>query len=247
MGECVLPYPKGKIQEMTIDSKELGEEMEILVYLPADFSPFCQYSLLIAQDGKDYFQFGRIARVVDEYLYEGEIENLIIAGIPYKNIADRRRKYHPDGEQHHAYIRFLAHELVPLLDQEYPTFQMGSTRALIGDSLGATVSLMTALHYPHTFGKALLQSPFVNDYVLKAVQSFAKPELLEIYHVAGNEETAVNETDGTISNFIIPNRKLSKVFTERHFRYFYDEFDGGHLWKFWQPDIRRAVKKMFHL
>lgn len=242
-----MQYPKGKIQEMTISSKELGEDMDLLVYLPADYSPFCQYSLLIAQDGKDYFRFGRIARVVDEYLYEGEIENLIIAGIPYKTVPDRWRKYHPDGEQHHSYIRFLANEVVPLLDREFSTSQMGSTRALIGDSLGATVSLMTALHYPHTFGKVLLQSPLVNNHILETVKNFTKPELLNIYHVVGNEETAVDETDGTISNFIIPNRKLSQLFLEKNFRYFYDEFNGGHLWKFWQPDLRRALKKMFHV
>jgi len=34
---------------------------------------------------------------------------------------------------------------------------------------------------------------------------------------------------------------------EKNFRYFYDEFNGGHLWKFWQPDLRRALKKMFHV
>lgn len=242
-----MQFSKGKVQEMTINSKELEEKMEILVYLPANFSPFSKYSLLIAQDGRDYFQFGRIARFVDEFLETGEIGNLIVAGIPYKSIADRWQKYHPDGKRNHAYIRFLTNELIPLLDQEYPTFQIGSTRALIGDSLGATVSLMTALQYPHIFGKVLLQSPLINDQVMTAVDRFTKPELLEIYHVVGNEETAVDTTDGKISNFIIPNRKLSRMFFEKHFSYFYDEFDGGHKWKFWQPDLRRALPKMFHV
>src|SRR4051794_15948447 len=110
-----METPKGTIKEHTIKSNELGEEIQLLIYLPANFSLLYKYSLLIAQDGRDYFQFGKIGRLADEYLFEREIENLIIIGIPYKDVKDRRRKYHPAGEQNQAYIRFLAHELVPYL------------------------------------------------------------------------------------------------------------------------------------
>ena len=203
-----MEIPKGTIKELTIKSNELGEDVLLLVYLPANFSPLFKYSLLIAQDGRDYFQLGRIGRLADEYLNKREIENLIIIGIPYKDVGDRRNKYHPDGEQHQQYIRFLAHELVPFLDREFPTYHMGTTRALIGDSLGATVSLMTALHYPHTFGKVILQSPYVDDQVIDLVERFTKTEFLEIYHIVGNLETNVPTTNGKISDFLTPNRTL---------------------------------------
>jgi enterochelin esterase-like enzyme len=240
-----VEIPKGTIKEHTIKSSELGEEILLLIYLPANFSPLYKYSLLIAQDGQDYFQLGKIGRLADEYLFEQEIESLIIVGIPYKDVADRRRKYHPEGDQHQQYIRFLAHELVPYLDQEFPTYHMGSTRALIGDSLGATVSLMTALQYPHSFGKVLLQSPYVDEKVLDMVNSFTATELLEIYHIIGNQETRVQTTNGKISDFLSPNRKLSSIFTNKSFTYFYDEFDGDHTWTYWQPDLKRALKMMF--
>jgi enterochelin esterase-like enzyme len=240
-----MEIPKGTIKEHTIKSNELGEDILILIYLPANFSPLYKYSLLIAQDGRDYFQLGKIGRLADEYLFNREIENLIIVGIPYNNVGDRRRKYHPDGEQQQQYIRFLAHELVPFLDQEYPTYHMGSTRALIGDSLGATVSLMTALQYPHSFGKVLLQSPYINQKVLDMVNSFTETELLEIYHIVGNQETKVQTTNGKVSDFLSPNRKLSTIFTDKSFTYFYDEFHGDHTWTYWQPDLKRALKMMF--
>jgi enterochelin esterase-like enzyme len=240
-----MEIPKGTIKEHTIKSSELGEEIPLLIYLPANFSPLYKYSLLIAQDGRDYFQLGRIGRLADEYLYEREIENLIIVGIPYKDVEDRRRKYHPEGEQNQPYIRFLAHELVPFLDQEFPTYHMGSTRALIGDSLGATVSLMTALQYPHTFGKVILQSPYVDGQVMDLVESFTKTELLEIYHIIGNQETEVQTTNGKISDFLKPNRDLSTILSSKSITYFYDEFNGDHKWTHWQPDLKRALKKMF--
>lgn len=240
-----MEFPKGTIKEITFHSHELGEDMQLLIYLPANFSPLYKYSLLICQDGKDYFQFGRIGRLADEYLYNKEIENIIIVGIPYKNVTDRRRKYHPDGPQSKQYIRFLAHELAPFLDAEFPTYQMGTTRALIGDSLAATISLMTALHYPHTFGKVLLQSPYVDEQVIKMVKNSVHPELLDIYHVIGVQETEVKMTDGRTGDFLTPNRMLSKAFREKSFTSFYEEFAGNHTWTFWQPDLRRALKLMF--
>ena len=114
--ETAMSHTRGTIKDITVASKELGEDIQLLVYLPASFSPLYKYSIIIAQDGRDYFQLGRIGRTADELLENKEIENIIIVGIPYKNVQDRRRKYHPSGEQHQAYIRFLAHELVPFLD-----------------------------------------------------------------------------------------------------------------------------------
>jgi enterochelin esterase-like enzyme len=240
-----MQFPRGSIKEYSFYSTELGEELPVLVYLPANFSPLYKYSLLIAQDGRDYFQLGRIGRLADELLHERQIENIIIVGIPYKNVDDRRKKYHPEGDQNKAYIRFLAHELVAFLDQEFPTYHMGSTRALIGDSLGAAVSLLTALQYPHTFGKVLLQSPFINNQIIEKVRNFTEPQLLQIYHVIGNKETEVKMTNGEISNFLQPNRVLSTIFSEMPFSYFYDEFNGDHTWTNWQPDLRRALLSTF--
>jgi enterochelin esterase-like enzyme len=241
-----MTFPRGTVKEIYFHSNELGEDLQILIYLPANFSPLFKYSLLIAQDGQDYFQLGRIGRFIDELLFKGEIENIIAVGIPYKDVKDRRNKYHPEGEQHQAYIRFLAHELVPYLDKEYPTYQMGSSRALLGDSLGASISLLAGIQYPYTFGKLLLQSPFVNELVLEKINHFSKPELLDIYHVVGDNETEVATTDGRISNFLIPNQKLAKLFSEKSYTYFYDEFHGNHSWTYWQPDLKRALKMMFH-
>ncbi len=244
-GGFSMENPRGIMKDFTFTSKELGEDIPILIYLPASFSPLYKYSIIIAQDGKDYFQLGRIGRTADELLNKKEIENIIIVGIPYKDVHDRRRKYHPDGDKHEAYIRFLAHELVPFLDKEFPTFQMGMGRALMGDSLAATVSLMTALQYPHTFGKVILQSPMVDHTVLEKVEKMQEPHLIHIYHVIGKEETKVQTTINEVKDFLTPNRELANLFKQKKSSYFYDEFAGNHTWTFWQPDLKRALKMMF--
>ncbi|WP_462409011.1 alpha/beta hydrolase [Neobacillus sp. Marseille-QA0830] len=240
-----MEIPKGARKEITFYSHELNEELKLLIYLPANFSPLYKYSLLIAQDGRDYFQLGRIGRLADELLFKKEIGKMIIVGVPYSNVEDRRKKYHPKGDLHQNYIRFLAHELVPFLDREFPTYQMGSTRALIGDSLAGTVSFMAALQYPHTFGKVAMQSPYVDDSVIQSAVNFPKHHVVEIYHVIGSQETKVQMTNGETGDFLTPNRELSKILSLMPLTYFYAEFEGSHTWTYWQPDLRRALSAIF--
>ncbi|TLS37780.1 alpha/beta hydrolase [Pseudalkalibacillus caeni] len=236
---------RGSIEERKIYSGILDEEITLMIYYPYNYSTLYKYSLLIAHDGSDYFKFGRMARTMDELLEGEEIEDLIVVGIPYNSVEERKEKYHPDGKKQGDFMRFLANELSPYLDEQFPTYHLGSSRAMIGDSLAATISLTTALQYPRTFGKVLLQSPFVNEEIIQMVEDFNSPELLSIYHVAGTEETDVKTTDGTTKDFITPNRELNKVLGERGFDYFYEEFEGDHTWKYWQKDLKRALKMMF--
>ncbi len=238
---------RGTLLDRSIYSKSLQEEMQLLIYLPPNYSPLYKHSVLIVSDGKDYFQLGRLSRVADELYEEELIENVIIVGVPYKNVKDRRRKYHPDGEQQDAYSRFIAQELVPYLDEEYPTYQIGNGRALMGDSLAATVSLLTALQYPNTFGKVIMHSPLINDLILEKVEKHRDIHAFSIYQVVGNQETEVQTGDGLLTDFLTPNRKLHDLLTKRGYLSFYEELNGDHTWKLWQPDIKRTMVKNFSL
>lgn len=238
---------RGKVEDLSIYSNALKEDMQVLVYLPSNYSPLYKYTLVIASDGKDYFQLGRVPRVVDELLENSEIENIIVVGVPYKSVEDRNNKYEPTGSQHASYLRFLAHELVPYLDEQYPTYQVGMGRALIGDSLAATASLMAAIRYPNIFGRVILQSPKVSEELMNAVNEFQSPQSFTVYHVIGKGETAVKLTAGGTADFLEPNRELHQLMKEKGFAVFYDEFDGDHTWKHWQPDLKRALIQNFGL
>ncbi|WP_102347288.1 alpha/beta hydrolase [Bacillus sp. Marseille-P3661] len=237
---------KGKVMDDYFYSESLKENIELLIYLPPSYSPLYTYNILFTQDGRDYFNLGRIARIADELHQTSQMDQTIIIGIPYKNLNDRKQKYHPSGTKHRAYIRFLAHELIGYIDTCYPTYQLGSTRALIGDSLAGTVSLLTALAYPHTFGKVILQSPYVDQQVIESVKQFDKQSLLELYHVIGTEETNVKTTDGIEENFFSRNKELASLLKSNNYNVFYDEFCGNHTWTYWQPDLKRALTMMFN-
>ncbi len=238
---------RGNVQDLTIYSSELEEELQLLVYLPPQYTPIYEYEYCIAQDGKDYFQMGRIPRTLDELIENGEIKPVLFFGVPYKNVRDRRSKYHPEGEKQQKYIRFLVHELVPFIEKEFPVGKDSSFRALAGDSLAATVSFMASLSHPSSFDKLILHSPYVDENVKGLVRNFKNWGKMHIYHVVGKEETNVDMTDGTTADFLTANRGLYQLLKDKNMNYFYDEFDGDHTWTYWQNDLKRALARIFEL
>lgn len=206
--------------------------------------PLYTYHVIIAQDGHDYFRLGKIGRQAEELMQNKEMERSIIIGVPYENVTERRNTYHPDGPKFEAYKRFLANELVPYIDEHYPTYQVGSGRTFIGDSLGATISLMTALDYPSLFGGLILQSPYVDESVLQAVKQSSSLAHYAIIHQIGLEETAVKTTDGQVLDFIQPNEELKVLLEKSGADYLFETFEGDHKWTFWQPLISPSLKRM---
>lgn len=237
---------QGKMIEKEINSEYLKENLTIKIYQPKNYSPLYKYYICIMQDGNDYFQLGRAATVSDRLHEEGKIENTVFVGIHYKDKFDRREKYHPQGAKNEAYMKFLRFEVVPMLDELLPSYFLGATRILMGDSLGGTVSLLTALTYPNTFGKVIMQSPLVNEDVLHAVLQSQDLPLLTIYHTIGLDETAVPTTDGKVLDFLTPNRKLQKIIQGTSTDYIYKELEGKHTWKQWQTDLPNALESILN-
>lgn len=237
---------KGTIEEVTISSITLGTTFNLLVYLPYNYSPLYTYPLLLVQDGKDYFQLGRLPKVADKLIEENAIHDMIIVGIPYETPKTRWEMYHPQGKHHEAYTKFLVHELLPFLTKRYAIDDLAGNRTLMGESLGGTVSLLTAIQYPHTFSNVVMHSPFAGDSVLDEVKVSNDFAPFHVYHVIGKKETDVQTTHGEVEDFLTPNQELNDILANKQMSYyFYDELPGNHTWKTWQPDIERTLLEMY--
>lgn len=232
---------KGTMKDIEIKSNYLNEVIQVKWYQPEAFTPLNKYHVCIMQDGNDYFQLGRVATLSDQLHEEAEIENTIFVGIHYNNRYDRRDKYHPDGGKQAAYINFLIHEVIPFLDKELPTHQVGGSRTLMGDSLAGTLALMTAIKYPNTIGNVIMQSPYVDEKVINSVKGAKQLDSLSIYHTIGTDETSVKTTDGNNQDFLTPNRELQQLIKQQQINYTYHELAGEHTWKQWQKDLPRAL------
>ncbi|MFC4620153.1 alpha/beta hydrolase [Camelliibacillus cellulosilyticus] len=237
---------KRQVEELVFQSQCLNEKITSVVHLPADYSPLFTYPILIVQDGQDYFNLGRLADLSEKLVATGQIHSIIIVAIPYSNVKDRWQCYHPNGKNHDGYLRFLVHELLPELSRRYAIDDIASERALLGDSLGATASLLAALRYPHTFGRVILQSPMVDEEVLNRLRAFNFAPQLSIYHSIGRYETAVRTTNGGIANFTEANQRLFHVLKDLPLAYYcFEEHEGDHTWTYWQDDLKEAMIRMF--
>lgn len=238
---------RGQMSEKTIHSIFLNEKIPLKIYTPDDFSNLYKYHICIMQDGNDYYQIGRIARLSDQLHQNQEIVRTIFVGIHYNDKYDRQKKYHPAGEKRQAYEKFLTYEVVPFLDHTFPTHQTRDTRVLMGDSLAGTIALTTALLYSHTFGKVIMQSPYIDDTVLQILRQVKEIGKLYIYHTIGKKEIAVKTTDGSIKDFLAPNQLLYKQMADYQKYYQYKELpEGEHTWKHWQKDLPMALQSMLN-
>lgn len=234
----------GNMYDKTIQSNYLKEEMIVKIYEPERFDSLYETNVCIMQDGDDYFQLGRVATVSDKLHDEFDIVNAFFVGIHYIDRFDRLKKYHPSGEQYAAYKKFLAKEVVPLIDQLVPINPLGMKRTLIGDSLAGTIALMTAMDYPELFHKVLIQSPLVNETVLQEATTI---EGLEIYHSIGLDEENVKTSYGDIVDFVTPNKQLQATLQKKIATYHYKEIETGkHTWKQWQKELPHALSLLLN-
>ncbi|KZE63389.1 hypothetical protein AWM68_15350 [Fictibacillus phosphorivorans] len=237
---------KGSITDDKIYSNYLDEEIDLLIYLPSRFTPLVKYPILIAQDGRDYFQLGKLAKTADRLMEEDQMQSCIIVGVNHKGITDRKAKYDPAGEKHENYIRFMAFELTPYLNEKFNTLQLGAGMGLIGDSLGGYVAFKLSLLYPNTFGKVILQSPYVPESLIETVEAIEQMQTLTIYHSIGDEEDQFTNPEGITRDFLTPNRKIKNLLDQLALDYEYTEFQGNHLWVNWQKDLVPALMFLYN-
>ena len=143
-------------------------------------------------------------QAADRLIREGKIPPLIIVGID--NAQRQRpkeylpyRSFHPPvmRPQGKCYPDFLINEVMPFVYQRYRIARGPENTGLGGSSLGAIISLYTAMERPGVFGRLLLESPSLfisNRQLLKSSRSFRQwPQ--RIFLAIGTREAGSEERD----------------------------------------------------
>jgi predicted alpha/beta superfamily hydrolase len=132
------------------------------------------YPVLYLNDGQNLFEsmtaFGGVEWQVDEtadrLIREGAVSPIIIVGIDNTG-KSRFREYMPHRSyspmvlrvQGSRYPNFLIKEVMPFVARNYRVASGAENTGLGGSSLGALISLYTALVRPDMIGRLLLESP----------------------------------------------------------------------------------------
>jgi enterochelin esterase family protein len=244
--EWTVPDPvsrPGTLKEMVFESRALGGPRRVVLYLPARFRPTRRYDLLVVHDGPEYLAYSGMKTVLDNLIYRLEIPGLIVAFThPEKRLVEYAN-YEP-----HA--RYLAEELVPFLEKEFPLLAGPRSRGLMGASFGAVASLSTAWRYPGFFGRLLLQS---GSFAFTDIGTHQKgpvfDPVVEFMNVFRAQPREVSEkvfvSCGTYEALIYENRSLVPFLQRAGMEVRYVEARDGHNWENWRDRMREGLSWLF--
>ena len=206
----------GELRQHELQSCIFRNTRMLRVWLPPGYSaPENQgrhYPVFYLNDGQNLFDPAtayigvdwQADKAVDRLILEGRIPPLVLVGIDNAQ-KDRPREYLPYRSfnppimrpQGKHYPNFLLNEVMPFLYQRYRIARGPENTGLGGSSLGAIISLYTAMDRPGIFGRLLLESPslFVsNRQFLQSSRTFRQwPE--KIFMAMGTNEAGSEGRD----------------------------------------------------
>jgi predicted alpha/beta superfamily hydrolase len=161
------------IETLRIKSEFLKNERDLYVLLPPDYDRETDvyYPVFYMHDGQNlfsthgnWFKKWNIDYVLPPLYAEQSVEKMIVVGITHLN--KREFEFTPtidtlvnNGGGAHDYIRFMVHELKPLIEGRFRARKDPESCAVGGSSLGGIITLQTAIKAGDIFGKCAVVSP----------------------------------------------------------------------------------------
>ncbi len=233
---------------------QLNRNRRIWMYFPPDYETSGQrYPVLYMHDGQNIFDAltsfsgeWEVDETLNKLAAQGKRVPLVVGIDNGGN--DRISEYTPwqsikygggDGEK---YAQFIVETLKPFIDQNYRTLPDRNNTAILGSSLGGSISHFIALNYQDIFSKAGIFSPayLISDTIWEATHDTRKQKDIRFYQLCGTNEGAdvagdmqrMNDSlieigfrQGRIRNKIVPGGQHN----EKLWR---ENFEEAYLWLF---------------
>jgi outer membrane protein assembly factor BamB/enterochelin esterase-like enzyme len=152
--DFVRPYAgdrPGRLETFTLASEILENEREIDVYLPAGYGEGSEsYPLLLVNNGKDWLEKAHLANTLNQ-LVGRSVAPIVVAFVELPQGSGRAEF---GGDRSADYVRMLAEELVPRLDEKYRILGEPEARAIMGVGAGALMAAHAVADRPDVFGKS---------------------------------------------------------------------------------------------
>ena len=139
--------PDGTRRTVTVPTRSLGEDLDVVVWSPHGVRDTEQLPLLVAHDGPEYDQLAGLTTYLSAWIGAGNLPPLRAALLPP---GPRNDRYSADG----AYTRALTLAVLPRLRSEVAT----TTTVGMGASLGALATLHAQRQHADAFDALFLQS-----------------------------------------------------------------------------------------
>jgi enterochelin esterase family protein len=235
--------PKGKLEDIAIDSTRLKEKRKVLVYLPPAYDPTKHYPLLIAFDGEKYGMEPRnteipLPTILDNLIAAHEIPPVVAALVASESLDKRLH----DLACSDPFSHFVVDELIPKMRADFHAGLKPADVTLTGSSLGGLMSSFIAFHHPDVIGNVLSQSGsywWFPGWPERDLPSTTEGNQLA-REIAATSKKSINfylEAGIFEHSILHTNRHLRDVLVAKGYRVTYREFHGGHDYLMWRGSI----------
>ncbi len=233
----------GTLEELVLPSEGLGRDARVTLYLPARFRRTRRYPLLLVHDGGDFLAYGGMKTVLDNLFHRLDVAEMVVA---FLHPGERLLEY----ADHPGHARFLAEELTPRLERDWPLSADPAERGIMGASFGAVAALAAAARYPGRFGRLLLMS---GSFAFTDIGPSRRGPAFEpvVSFVNAFRRSPVRVSDrlflscGTYESLIYENRSMVPLFQSTGMEVRYVEARDGHNWENWRDRLREGLSWLF--
>ncbi|KRD06379.1 esterase [Flavobacterium sp. Root901] len=254
--ETVKPFVLGVIDE--IQSKELGENRILNIYLPEGYNPKDaeKYPVIYLLDGSANEDFIHISGLVQFNSFEwiNQVPKSIVVGIAtvdrrrdftFPTTLEKDKKRFPTTGHSDKFIAFIEKELQPFIDKKYKTT---SSKTIIGQSLGGLLQTEILFKKPFLFNKYVIVSPSLwwdNGSLLNQdseifLEKFSQHT--EIYIAVGKEGLTPTEIPRVMevdANLLAEKVKASK---SKNIKVYFDYFPAENHGTILHPAVANSFK-----
>ena len=233
----------GSLEELVVPSDGLGRDARVTLYLPARFRRTRRYPLLLVHDGGDFLAYGGMQTVLDNLFHRLDVAEMLVA---FLHPGERLVEY----ADHPGHARFLAEELTPRLERDWPLAGDPAERGIMGASFGALASLAAAARYPGRFGRLLLLSgSFAFTDIGPSRRGPAFEPVVDFVNAFRLQPTRVADrlflSCGTYESLIYENRSMVPLLQSTGMEVRYVEARDGHNWENWRDRLREGLSWLF--
>jgi enterochelin esterase family protein len=237
--------PKGRVEQLTLDSKLLGDARYVWIYTPPGYDTLAPRApglpLLLTFDGGEFVESVPVPTILDNLVAAKRIRPMI--GVFVGSAENRRDE---ELAANPRYADFVATELVPWVRSRVRVSSSPNDNVIAGSSLGGLAAAFVALRHPELFGNVLSQS----GAFMFSPSDDPKPERLArdlaaaprsnvaFYLEAGIYETGRFEKG---VDLLSANRHLRDALRAKGYRVTYDEFAGGHSDLNWRSGFPKGL------
>jgi len=247
---------RGRIEELSwdreitetveVEGQEEGEEKtkkverSVKVYLPAGFNKKSdtRYPVLYMLGGRDALAKGGMKETLDNLIGERVQPMIAVFVLPAEGEEDE------SPGRGGGYMDMVADEIVPLIDERFPTIASPAGRACAGGGSFGRVALVAGVQKPELFGRIGSQSAILFSTPVGEMLPSADDSMLTIYIDWGTYDMRSPHEAWDMAE---DNRKAWAAMRAKGFRPAGGEVPQGYGWKCWRAQTDEMLTALFPL